>query len=362
MGCAQSTDRDLMRVSWLESDRESSTLRAALLPLDAVSWVYATGARLHRVAYQRGLCAPRRLSCKVVSVGNLVVGGSGKTPTAAWVARELRGRGHRVALASRGYGRRSRERVLLVSDGEYVRCGSREAGDEPLLLAAHAPGVPVLVGRDRAVVGLRAVSTFGSEVLVLDDGFQHHRLARDVEILTVDGVAGFGNRRVLPRGPLREPLAALRLADAIGVVDGPLRPEDADLLRVHAPSALCFDARREPTALRPIRGGASEPCEILAGARVGLLAGIAGPDSFRRTLERLGASVVAERRYPDHHRYRAADLRGLEREAPLWVTTEKDAVKILPSWIDGSDVRVLRVELAVQDAERLLDWLDVRLR
>ena len=350
-----------MRAPWLDARRESRARRATLLPLDAAACLYATGARLHRSAYERGLVARRELACKVVSVGNLVVGGSGKTPTAAWIAHQLRRRGRRVALASRGYRRRGGERVLLVSDGARVRCGSAEAGDEPMLLAAHAPGVPVLVGRDRAVVGLRAVASFGTEVLVLDDGFQHHRLARDIEILVVDGHTGFGNRRVLPRGPLREPVAALRAADVVGVIDGPLDSGDEDLLGRVVPAALRFEARREPLALRALSSAESQPPAALAGALVGLLAGIARPDSFRRTLERLGAEVVAERRFPDHHRYRPSDLRDLEREAPLWVTTEKDAVKILPAWVAGLDVRVLAIELAVEEPGRLLEWLDVRL-
>jgi tetraacyldisaccharide 4'-kinase len=298
----------------------------------------------------------------VISVGNLTVGGSGKTPTTAWLAVGLRRRGHKVVIASRGYGRRSHEPVVVVSDGVQARAGVTAAGDEPLVLAAHAPGVPVLVGADRSVVGLRAVSAFGADVLVLDDGFHHHRLARDVELLTIDGRFGFGNGRLLPRGPLREPLSALRYAHAIGIIDGPLMPSDARSLETFAPRALQFSARRRPRGVRPLGGGSEAPPEILTGLEVGLVAGIARPAALRQTLEGLGAHVVACRAFPDHHTYQARDVADLTRFAKLWVTTEKDAVKILPSWVGSADVRVLAIDLEVPDPDRVLDFLEAQMR
>jgi tetraacyldisaccharide 4'-kinase len=347
-----------LRAPWIWRREESAARAALLAPL---AWLYGAGARLQRWMYEHGWRRRRRLSCKVVSVGNLVAGGSGKTPTAAWLAAALARRGRKVALATRGYGRRAREPVCVVSDGRFVRAGVEQAGDEPLLLAAHAPGVPVLVGRDRARVGLRAQSAFAAEVLVLDDGFQHHRLARDLDLVVVDGGLGFGNRRLLPRGPLREPLAALARAHAIGVIDGPLAAEDAELVGALAPAAFRFEATRRSTGLRPLRGGPAEPPSALAGRALGILAGIANPATLRRSVEALGASVVAERAFADHHRYTAADVAGLAREAPLWVTTEKDALKLLPAWVGAADVRVLQIELEVADPERLLAWLDARL-
>jgi tetraacyldisaccharide 4'-kinase len=302
----------------------------------------------------------------VVSVGNLVVGGTGKTPTAAWIAIALQRRGHKVALCTRGYGgshHRSRvEQVLVVSDGRYVRTRAEISGDEPMLLAAHAPGVPVLVSRDRVRAGLRAFAVFGAEVLVLDDGFHHHRLQRDVDLITIDGRFGFGNRRVLPRGPLREPLRALRYADAVGVIDGPLDPEDAATLQQLAPDAIRFAAHRRPVSVRRLRGGAGDPPEVLNGAAVGLIAGLARPSSLRNTLLQLGARVVAERTFRDHHRYRRGDLAHLAGEAPLWITTEKDALKITPDWTGRADVRVLEIDLDVAQSDTLVDWLESKLR
>jgi tetraacyldisaccharide 4'-kinase len=265
-----------------------------------------------------------------------------------------------VALASRGYGRSGREPVTVVSDGRFVCATAEEAGDEPLLLAAHAPGVPVLVGADRRVVGLRAIAAFGVDVLVLDDGMQHHRLERDVELVAFDG-SGLGNGRVLPRGPLREPLSALRGADAVLVIDGPLSTRDAGAIAARAPGARWFEARRRPMSVRPLRGGVATSPAALAGQRVGMLCGIARPASLRRSLEALGATVVAERSFPDHHRYRAHDLVDLSG-ARLWITTEKDALKILPRWIEGVDVRVLGSGLEVTAPDTLIDWLERTLR
>jgi len=352
-----------LRGAWLERREETPVQRLALSPLVPVSWLYAAGARLDRKRYEAGWRRQQRLAARVISVGNLVVGGAAKTPLAAWLAAALARRGHKVALLSRGYGRSGRGAVEIVSDGRRVLGSSRETGDEPMLLAALAPGVPVLVGRDRGTAGLRAFAAFGADVLLLDDGFQHHRLHRDLDLVCFDGGLGFGNRRVLPRGPLREPLSALSRADGIAVVDGPLPESDSALLARHAPGAPRFEARRRPRGLRPL-GGPRElrPVEGLAGARLGLLAGLARPGAVRRTLEALGAEVVAERLFPDHHRYRPEDLRGLAGEAPHWITTEKDAVKLVPAWAGEARVDVLAIEVAVTEPDALLDWIERRLR
>lgn len=342
---------------WLDDPAPDLLARAARVPLAPAAWAWEAGAWLHRHARGVRFRAPVRLPCRVVSVGSVVVGGSGKTPVAAWVASTLRARGHAVAIASRGYGRRGRQDVLVVSDGRQVRARPHEAGDEPIVLAAHAPGVPVLVGHDRARVGQHAVALFGCDVLVLDDGFQHHRLARDVEVLVFDG-GGLGSGRLLPLGPLRERLAEVRRADALLVVDGPLPDRDAERLRRVAPAAPRFAARRRPVSLRPLRGGVPRAPAWLAGRSVGLLSGLARPAALRRTVLALGAHVAAERVFPDHHRYRPGDLRNL---AGPWVTTEKDAVKILPSWCEDVDLQVLEIELEPAAPDAFLDWLESRL-
>lgn len=352
---------------WVQQREESWPWRVALCPLAAPAWVYGVGARLHRAWFRPASGRSKTLPIPVLSVGNLTVGGTGKTPTTAWLANALRRRGHRVAIASRGYSagtRRRRGEVVVVSDGRHVLSRAEVAGDEPMILAGMVPGVPVLVGGDRVAVGLRACSAFDAEVLILDDGFHHHPLHRDVDVVMLDGEFGFGNRKVLPRGPLREPLSALRYANLIGIVDGDLSTlpaADRRTLEALGSGVQHFTATRKPRALRPLAAAVSETPAVLAGVEVGLIAALARPASLRRTLERLGANVVAERTFRDHHRYRSRDLHGLPREVSLWITTEKDAVKITPEWAGGVDIRVLTIELEVEGAAQLLDGLVERL-
>jgi len=351
------------RARWLSEAPRTRTGRLALLPLGLLSAGYAGVTAVHRLLYRRGWLHRRRLSCRVVSVGSPVAGGTGKTPAAAWLATHLHAHGHKVALATRGYGRRGREPVTVLSDGRHVRGRLTQAGDEPVLLVGLAPDVPVLVGPDRGVVGLRAVSQFGSDVLVLDDGMQHDRLARDVEIVTLDGGEGLGNGWVLPRGRLRERAASLGRADAVLVVDGPLSDRDEARLQRHAPGAHRVAARRAPRALRALRDGTTRAPAWLAEREVGMLCGIARPAGFRRTLESLDARIAAERIFPDHHGFAFEDVRDLPREPDTWIVTAKDAVKILPSWLPpGLDLHVLTIALEVDDAEAFLDWLSARLR
>lgn len=351
----------MWRPSWLDSRDESFAQRAGLLPVSVLGRLYGLVTRAHRAAYERGWLRAARLPCRVVSVGSPTVGGSAKTPLAAWLASELHRRGRRVVLASRGYGRTGRAPVVVVSDGRAILCPAAEAGDEPLLLAAHAPGVPVLVGARRDAVGQRAIVAFGAEIIVLDDGFHHHRLARDVDVIALDGTAGLGNARVLPRGPLREPLETLSRAQALVTVDGPLPAQDVERLARVAPAIEQVAAVRSPRSLRALGGGPARPPRELQGRDVGMLCGIARPASFRRTLESLGARVVAERTYPDHHRYRAADLRSLGATHDIWVTTEKDAVKLDEAWLSKTELWVLGSGLRVAGGEAFLDWLEAEL-
>ncbi|CAM9839394.1 unnamed protein product, partial [Discosporangium mesarthrocarpum] len=342
--------------------------RLAALPARAVSLVWSGAARLHRAVGARGRAVRGRPACAVVSVGGLTLGGAGKTPAAAAVARGLRAAGLRVVLASRGYGGKSRDPVSVVSDGRHVRGRAARTGDESLVLAAHAPGVPVLVGRDRLVVGHRAVSGFDADVLVLDDGFQHHGLARDFDLVCVDGVAGLGNGRVVPAGPLREPRSALRGADALLIVDGE-SGESAAEVRARlglgtfvSPDVPLFRGRRVARSLVPLGGGEAVPPARLAGQEVGLLAGIARPDSFRRSLEALGAKVVAERVFPDHHAYAERDFAARRGGGALasdvhWITTEKDAYKLVSRWLEPRRVSVLRMELEIEDGEALTECI-----
>ena len=329
--------------------------RLALAPLSAAEALYKSGARIHRWAYDVGLRARARLDARVVSIGNLAVGGSAKTPLAAFLARELAARGRRVALRSRGVGGRRARELTVVSDGTRVLASPADVGDEACLLAAAAPGVPVLAGVRRAALGLRAIAAFGAEVLLLDDGFQHHPLARDVEVVCLDARLGLGNGHVLPRGPLREPVGALARADALVFTrarSGDPPPPGAALLP-REPAR--FRVALEKLGLRPVAGGERLPLSRLEGARVGLLAGIARPDRLAADLVELGADICARRVFADHHTYARADLAGLD-PGLLWVTTAKDAVKIPPVWAERSELVVLEEE--VERSEGALELVE----
>lgn len=350
-----------------------------------VGWLYGLAARLHRACARRLRALRPRPACAVISVGALTVGGAGKTPLAAALAAGLAARGHRVVLASRGYGGRTRAPVTRVDDGPRDARRAAEVGDEPLVLAAHAPGVPVLVGRDRRIVGHHAVSQLGAEILVLDDGFQHHRLARDLDLVAVDAVSGLGNGRVLPAGPLREPSSSLRDADWLCVVDDGPSAADPGLAATRRPELahetasvgalrdefrrtdrFTLVAHRRPTAIVSLDGERRLPLGELAGRRVGLVCGLARPDSFRRTVESLGAEVASLRAFPDHHAYAESDLRGLDsgRDSgvDLWLTTEKDAVKLEPAWAGTSALWVLGMEVVIADEAGVFARLEAALR
>lgn len=348
--------------AWLWQRENPPLERIRLAPLLGLSYLYGAGARIHRALRSSRVLAVRRFDGCVVSVGSPVVGGAAKTPTAAWIASGLARRGHAVAIATRGYRGAAGRGPHVVSDGAgSVEADPARFGDEAIVLSALAPRVPVLVGRDRAAAGALAIERFGTRVLVLDDGLAHHRLIRDVSVVTLDAHHGLGNGRVLPRGPLREPLGLLGPFDAFGVVDGTLGPADTRRLEPNLRNAFRYRAIRRPTSVRPLGGDAPQPVASLRGLEVGALSGLARPDGFVRTLEALGARVVARRDFADHHPYRPADLADLAADASVWLTTEKDAVKLDTRWCPGVDVRVLRIELEVEAGDALLDWLEERI-
>ena len=331
--------------------------RLVRAPLSALALPYAAGARLHRLAYASRWVEPVHLPCSVVAVGSPLVGGTGKTPLVAWLAAALRARGRRVAIASRGYGRRSRG-LVVVSDGDRILAATDQAGDEPLWLAARLPGVPVLVAEDRVAAGRHASLVLGVDTLILDDGLQHHRLHHDVGIATLDGEFGLGNGCGLPRGPLREPLGMLDGADVLAVWECELPSEDLRRIERVAPGLRRLRLRRHSVAIRSLGSAVDHSPETLRGLSVGVLAALANPAGFRRSVERLGARVVAERRFADHHRYGPRDLRGLGDSAAIWITSEKDALKLAAGWAKSVDVRVLASALEVDESASFVEWVD----
>jgi tetraacyldisaccharide 4'-kinase len=336
-----------------------------LLPLSGAEWAFRAAAGLRSWLYSRGVLRAVRAGVPVVSIGNLVVGGAGKTPVAMAVGSRLLARGRRVAVLSRGYGA-ARSDPRVVSDGRQVLLSPEDAGDEAVLVARRLPRAAVLCGPRRAELARLARGSLGSDVLLLDDGFQHRALARDLDVVVLDAANPFGNGHLLPRGPNREPRAALRRAGLVWLsrVDG-VGAEELEALRALAREATgCepVESRHEPLDLLDGRLLASFGLEALRGRRVRLLAAIARPDSFRRTVEGLGATVVGERWFRDHHRFREAELGAIlgppERDGgpeEEWVvTTEKDAVRLGAEAAGHPRLRVLRIEARVVRGEEVL--------
>jgi tetraacyldisaccharide 4'-kinase len=315
--------------------------------------VFGAAARARGWLYDRRWLPSARLEAPVVSVGNLTAGGTGKTPMVAWVARELVARGRRPGLLSRGYG---------------ARAG--EGNDEAALLAELLPDVPHVQGADR-VRGAHALLERGVDVVVLDDGFQHRRLARDVDLVLVDATRPFGLPRdgergaveaLLPRGLLREPVSALARAHALVVTraDG-VRTADLVELRSRleraAPGVGLAFAVHRAKRVRSLDGEV-RALEELRGRAVDLASGIGNPGAFEASVRELGANVGEHRRFADHHAYAAQDLDGLGDGERWLVTTAKDAVKLRRiAELARRSILALEVELEIVEGASLLEAL-----
>ena len=324
--------------------------RLFLLPLSALSWVYGVGMWIRATLYQRGFFKTRQLPCRVLSVGNITLGGTGKTPLVAALAKELLRRGMHVGILSRGY-RGSKERTGgVLSDGARIYLTPASAGDEPFMLARMLSDVPVLVGKKRYEMGIHAYEKFGTDVLILDDGFQHVRVKRDVDIVLIDTRRGFGNGRLFPRGPLREPLRCLRRASLLVLTKtDPAQPLDeiAEILCSHAPAVPLYHSRYKPVSLVEVASGKQFPLRRVREKRVLAFAGIADPDYFVHILKGLGAVIVRAEYFPDHHQYTPEDMRRIGKyrnAADFYVTTEKDYVKLQEIPLDDLPLFVLTIE------------------
>lgn len=350
--------RRLVESLWYRRD-EGLAAAVLLFPLLLLSFLYRAAAALDR---RRGIARRRRARAPVVSVGNLTAGGAGKTPVAIHLARLLQARGERVAVLSRGYGRRSAGPVLWVSDGARVLEGVEDSGDEPQLIARACPGAAVLVGPDRSRLADEAVERFGATALVLDDGLQHARLARELDVVVVDASNPFGNGHVLPRGPLREGKAALGRAGLVILsrVDQ-AAPEEVEALSAEVASLSGAPQVRAYYRVADVLDGAglSRGPDWLRGRRVMLLAGLARPRSFRSTLAASGAQVVAEALFADHHFFTEAELASAGQAAraagaEALAMTEKDAVRLARE-AAPMPVAIVRVELEVRAGAGAID-------
>ena len=347
--------------------------------LQVCSYLFSGIVQLRLWLYRNRILRDQPLGCLVVVVGNLTVGGTGKTPIVEMFATALRDRGRKVAILSRGY--KSKAPPLwqkwwfwlnhteeapprVVSDGEKVLLDSEVAGDEPFMLARNLPGVVVLVDKDRVKAGAYAIKRFGCDTLVLDDGFQYLPLKGRLNLLLVDKTNPFGNGFLLPRGILREPIKHLQRASYVfltkskGVRDTELEA----MIQKFNPGAEIIECAHKPRYLQRIDTGERIALETLAGKKIGAFSGIAAPESFEAFLRETGAKLGYTRRFLDHYRFTREDLAAVFEQArtagvDLLITTEKDAVRIdvagkfpLPCYYLRLEIEILRGADDFQDA------------
>ena len=342
-----------------------------------ISKIYGAIVRMRERLYAVGILASRRLPCPVISVGNLTVGGTGKTPMVIHLAELINASGYRPVIISRGYKGLAERNGAVVSDGRSLLCGIRQAGDEPYLTATLLPSVPVVVGRDRYAAAMEAIRRFKTDVILLDDGFQHLRLERDLNLLLLDAENPFGNSYLLPRGTLREPVAALERADAVVFT----RSEPYDLenhVRLMKPTRqkpLFASAHHsvirlvlrsgQPVGRLPQRHYAAME---LKGKRALVFSGLGRNDAFFTAVARTGIHLQETMEFDDHHGYSAKDLVRIVAAArrpgvECLVTTDKDFVKLPWNFRFPLDLIVMGVTISFGDQQdRWRDYIGRELK
>ena len=338
--------------------------------LRGLSVIYERLVQLRLFLYRHRILRERTLGCLVISIGNLTVGGTGKTPIVEKFARALHDGGRRVAILSRGYKsvpleeqKRRRFGILkhkvsgpprVVSDGKSLLLDSLTAGDEPYMLASNLKDVVVLVDKDRVKSGLYAIKELGADTLLLDDGLQYLHLKHRLDIVLIDRQAPFGNEYLLPRGTLREPPRNLRRASYIFITKstGDSNAELIKRIRRYNRTAEIIECAHKPLHLQNVFTGERLPLERLRDVYIGALSGIAAPESFEDGLRKLGGRIELSKRYTDHHRYTEAELqnfvnRCIRRDLAMIVTTEKDAVRFPRIPNPEVPIYFLRVEIEI---------------
>lgn len=324
-------------------------MKSLILP--PLSAIYSAVTRTRLSLYRRGTFRTTKLDRPVISVGNMTTGGTGKTPLVEWVAKTIAETGKKVCILTRGYGRQSPERQVIVSDGQAILATPAEAGDEPYLLANNLLGLAaVICNADRISAARDAIEVFGTECFVLDDGFQHLRLARDLNIVTVDATNPWGGGQLLPHGRLREPLSGLRRASCV-VLTRCDQASDLEPLREQILSLIGFHPLFEST-MQPRR-------PLHPDGPVAAFCAVGNPNSFFEQLRTNGYELVLEKAFRDHHAYTQKDIDDLvtgakQAGATSLVTTAKDAVK-LRSLSFSLPWHTFEIEIAISDEAGLRD-------
>jgi tetraacyldisaccharide 4'-kinase len=321
--------------------------------LGLFSAIYGLGLAYRRFSYAY-FKKPDKLPAKVISIGNLTLGGTGKTPAVISIAQEAKKRGFTPCVLTRGYKGKAKE-TCFISKGEKPLLNSREAGDEAYLMAEILKGMPVVKGKNRYEAGKLALENFQSEILfILDDGFQHWRLHRDIDVLLIDATDPFGNEKLFPEGIMREPFSAIRRAHFIVITKADVALQGAvqeitDKIRKYNSKAPIFIASHRPTGLSNI-SGESKGLDSLRDKRIYSFAGIANPAYFQSSLTLGGARIVEFRQFRDHHVYKQKDMDEVKKEALGLdiITTEKDLVKLKELEIP-KNLSALKIEFSIDN-------------
>ena len=357
------------------SDAQSAMTTAAPI-LYLMSLIYG-GLQIIRATYYRHqIIKPKRLPCKVISVGNITVGGTGKTPLTIYLAQRLQHFGYTVAVISRGYKGRLEKTGGIVSDGKRTILTAEQSGDEPYMLAARLRDIPVIMGQNRFKAGMLAAARYAPDVVICDDAFQHMRLARDINLLLLDSDQPFGNFHLLPRGILREPIAALGRADAFILTRSQksldaIKPPVADKLKPLLSIRPLFTSQHIPYCCRIIRGqrqrcpaidnfSSANDLSFLKNRKVFAFSGIARNDDFQSTIEKLECKISGLMEFPDHYNYSEIERSTIENaaknsKAELLITTDKDYARMGYSGYWGLDLVVIGVQISLGDDENQFD-------
>ena len=344
---------------------DPSGLLAAFL--HGLSGVYSAVQKIRAAGYHRNLLKSKTLPCKVIAVGNIAAGGTGKTPMTIYLARELQQSGKRVCVVSRGYKGAAEKSGGIVSDGQKLLMNADRAGDEPFMMASRLTGIPVIVGQNRYETGMLAIREFQPEIIVLDDAYQHLKLKRDINIVLLDHDRPFGNSHLLPRGILREPLEALSRADACVLTRTPQGENqeatgNSSVLKSVLPQIPVYRSYHQPYFYLIKSGDRTPPGEIaefltpgdieeIKQSKVFGFSGIARNDDFHRTIGRAGLNAVGYREFDDHHPYGPKDLEDFGRSAKnaganCLITTEKDYVRLTHQMPFSMDIIVVGIRIA----------------
>lgn len=360
----------------VEGRRKDNFSVVVISLLSLLSYLYRAIVFIRLKLYAVGIFKTRSFGCLSISVGNISIGGTGKTPVVEMLAAAFNKNGRKVAILSRGYKKREapllkrlypsniKKKFRVVSDGEGVLLDVLDSGDEPYMLAKNVPGSVVLVGKDRVLTAEYAVSRYGADTLILDDGFQYLSFGRKLDVVLIDITNPFGNGHLLPRGTLRESKSSLKRADVIfltKVNPNPTAKEKENIEEIRAqilsvkPNADIIECTHAPQYLKRIGADQILPLEDLKGKKICVFSGIARPESFKDALVALGADIVSSTTFTDHHRYTVEEINKIMQNAAgkvdMVITTEKDAVRVPKEGIGDIPCYYLRVEVAILKGE-----------